>query len=138
MRYEERLAVPRLWHLWAALCAGVFGSYFTVYTDATWTRAVVYGAMFTTMEAALWQLGRPRLAMTDEAMRAAGEMVDRADIRDAVACTDVRTVLVPGVYALTRPWIRTGVRVTTATGVWVLSSRHPGTLLTAISAPVPR
>ncbi|WP_322767491.1 DUF3093 family protein [Frankia sp. Cr1] len=138
MRYEERLAVPRLWHLWAALCAGVFGSYFTVYTDATWTRAVVYGAMFTTMEAALWQLGRPRLAMTDEAIRAAGEMVDRADIRDAVACTDVRTVLVPGVYALTRPWIRTGVRVTTANGVWVLSSRHPGTLLTAIGAPVPR
>ncbi len=138
MRYEERLAVPRLWYVWAAVCAGAFGSYFTVYADSALARLVAYGAMFAALAAALWLLGRPRLAVTDTSVRAAGRTISRDAVHGSVACTDIRTVLAPGMFALTRPWIRTGVRVDTATGAWVLSSRHPDELAMAINVPVTR
>ncbi|WP_250284896.1 MULTISPECIES: DUF3093 family protein [unclassified Frankia] len=131
MRYEERLAVPRLWHVWAAVCAGVFGSYFTVYTDSAWVRAAVYAGMFAGMEAALWALGRARLTVTDQTVAAAGRVLPRDGVRDAVACSDIRTALAPGVHAVTRPWIRTGVWIRTAGEVWVLSCRHPDRFVAA-------
>ncbi|WP_165486016.1 DUF3093 family protein [Frankia sp. Cppng1_Ct_nod] len=132
MRYEERLTVPRFWHLGAAVCAGIVGSYFTVYTDSTGIRVAVYGSLFVVMEVALWLLGRPRLTVTDETVSVAGQVVARDSVRDGAACADIRAVLAPGMFAVTRPWIRTGVWLRTADGVWVLSSRRPDELRAAL------
>ncbi|WP_131766318.1 DUF3093 family protein [Candidatus Protofrankia californiensis] len=132
MRYEERLAVPRLWHVWAALCAGVFGSYFTVYTDSAGIRAAVYAGMFAGMEVALWVLGRARLTVTEETVTAAGRVLPRDGVHEVAVCSDIRTALAPGVYAVTRPWIRTGAWIRTVSDVWVVSCRRPDELVAAM------
>ncbi|SBW22474.1 DUF3093 family protein [Protofrankia symbiont of Coriaria ruscifolia] len=132
MCYEERLAVPRLWHVWAVLCAGVFGSYFTVYTDSAGIRVSVYAGMFAGMEVALWVLGRARLTVTEETVTAAGRVLPRDGVREVAVCSDIRTVLAPGVYAVTRPWIRTGAWIRTVSDAWVVSCRHPDEFVAAM------
>ncbi len=132
MRYEERLAVPRLWHVWAALCAGAFGSYFTVYTDSPGARVAVYAGMFAGMEVALWVLGRARLIVTGETVTAGGRVLPRDGVREVAVCPDIRMALAPGVYAVTRPWIRTGAWIRMVNDVWVVSCRRPDELAAAL------
>lgn len=136
-RYDERLGVPRLWHLWAAGFAAIAGSYAAAYVDGLAAEAAIYLAVFAVLEAGLRAGGRARIAVTgDGTLLAAGARVAVDDVADVEVLDDVRAALVPGTAAATRGWVRRGVLVRTrAAQDVVLSSRHPDRVAAALGHP---
>lgn len=137
--FSERLTIPSAWHLGAVAFAVLAGSYPGAYLDASWSRALVYLALFAMVEAGLWWAGyRVRLHSDGTTFSAAGRAVPLSRVAGVTVVADIKTVLVPNTFAVTRPWISGGVLVTLHDAAaselgWVLSSRRGERLAAALT-----
>jgi Protein of unknown function (DUF3093) len=137
VRYDERLVVPRLWHLWTAGLTAIIASFPAAYVNSAAATIIVYAGVFAGLEVLLWLGGRASVRVGDGAVTVGATAVPLTDVTAVEVVGDVRSVLVPGRPAQTRPWVPRGVRLVTADGPgWVLSTRRPERLAEAIGAPV--
>lgn len=136
MDHDERLRVPWSWHLAGVAAAAVFGSYPAAYTNHPVTRIPTYLLALLLVEVALWLIGRPRVRVGGGLLEAGDRRLPLAGVLHAEVVPDVRRALRPGVCAVVRPWVPTGVLVESAAGRWVVSSRRPADLVTAVTALV--
>ena len=142
MTYSERLKVPALWLVVAALgllslAVAVF-AYLPVGQSAAFTGLAVVGAA-----AGLYAYGRTPLTVDGEAFTAGRYRLERSYIADAEAITgaDAAHAVGPGAdyraFLFTRPFLSSLVRVDLADApdphpYWLVSTRHPGELAAAI------
>ncbi|HMA46378.1 MAG TPA: DUF3093 family protein, partial [Frankiaceae bacterium] len=94
-----------------------------------------YLAAFVLAEVVLWLVGRARVRVAGGALEAGGCRLPLAEVLNAEVVADVKPLLRPGVHALVRPWLATGVLVESTTEIWVLSSRRPADLVAALTGP---
>ena len=144
MAYEERLVAPLWWWLiGAGFAAGMtisvwayLGPYFGVPAALLSGGAVI---------ALLGGYGSARLAVDDAAFNAAGARLELEWMGQTRALDGQTTARMltrdadPRAYLLTRPYIKTAVRIDVADGAdphlyWLVSTRRPGELVAAIEA----
>nr|MDT0664470.1 DUF3093 family protein [Micromonospora sp. DSM 115978] len=141
--FSERLTVPAHWHVGAVVFAGLAGSHPGAYLDHPWARAAAYLAVFVVVEVGLWWYGqRVLLASDGVTFSVAGRGVPASRVAGVTVVDDIRSVLVPNTYAVTRPWIRGGVLLTLHDAEpddlgWVLSSRRGQELAAALASARP-
>lgn len=124
--------------MWAAAFTAIAASYPAAYLDGPLSSAALYLGLFVVVEILLYRWGRARVTVTDDALALGrpSPVLARTEVTGVEVLPDVRAALVPGTPAQTRGWIRRGVRVRTAAGpAWVLSSRRPGELASALGWP---
>ena len=140
--YSERLTAPISWWLSAAAFGVVWGWILLVAT--TWTIAIVtaicVGALCLF---AVWRFGSLRLSVDDSGLRAGSAFLDASHVGDVEILhhADYRGRLGTGAdaraYLVTRPYLDRGVLVrvrdaSDPTPYWLLSSRRPAALATAL------
>lgn len=142
--YAERLSLP--WWLW--LGAGGLAALLAaeIWLGAGGARAwVPFAAILPAVAAALWWLGRIRIAVHGDELLVDDARLPVAVVADALALDAAgrREVLGVGAhpyaFVVQRPWIAGAVQVVLAdpddpTPYWVVSSRHPVRLAQAILA----
>jgi hypothetical protein len=146
-RYTERLSVP--WWMWpAALACGALLAA-EIWFGAAGLRAWVPFAVLLPLTAGLlWRLGRIRVAVVGTEFQVDDARLPVAVVADVVAldADGRREVLGVGAHPLAfvvqRPWIGGAVQVvlddpTDPTPYWVVSSRRPVELATALLAARP-
>ena len=148
MTYSERLKVPALWLVVAALgllslAVAVF-AYLPVGQSAAFTGLAVVGAA-----AGLYAYGRTPLTVDGEAFTAGRYRLERSYIADAEAITgaDAAHAVGPGAdhraFLFTRPFIRDVVKVTLDDPAdphphWLVSTRDAAALAAALTGkPLP-
>ncbi|MEV1287055.1 DUF3093 domain-containing protein [Micromonospora sp. NPDC049679] len=146
-RYAERLTLP--WWLW--LCALGLAALLAaeVWMGAPGVRAWLPFALFLPLTCvALWRLGRIRIAVVGDQLEVDDARLPTRFVADAIPL-DVsgrREVLGVGAdplaFVVQRPWIGGAVQLVLndpddPTPYWVISSRHPVRLATAILAATP-
>jgi hypothetical protein len=133
--FDERLTVPIGWLAAAAVLAFGLGGYFTVYAGSAAVSAVAWVLIVAVTQAALWWLGRSRITVARGSLTVSNGSTRRRVALDAVLgarAVAVRAALRPGCFAVTKPWVTSGVVLDTAQGRWVLSSRRPEELVQAL------
>jgi hypothetical protein len=143
-RHAERLRVP--WWLWppALAVAALMAAEVYLGAPGMWTW-LPYAILLPATAGALWALGRLRVAVEDGELR-----VDdaRLPVRYVAGVTvlgaaEKRTLLGtathPYAFVVQRPWIKGAVQVhlddpSDPTPYWVVSSRRPATLASALLA----
>jgi hypothetical protein len=142
--YSERLGLP--WWLWLAGLAlgGLLAT--ELWLGATGVRAwLPYVLLLPAVAAALWWLGRIRVAVTDGELRVDDARLPVRFVADAVPLDAAgrREVLGVGAdplaFVVQRPWVAGAVQVVLddpadPTPFWVVSSRRPVELAAAIMA----
>jgi hypothetical protein len=142
--YAERLSLP--WWLW--LAAGGLAALLAaeIWLGAGGARAwVPFAAILPAVAAALWWLGRIRIAVQGDELLVDDARLPVAVVADALALDAAGRREVLGVaahpyaFVVQRPWIAGAVQVILAdpedpTPYWVVSSRHPLRLTQAILA----
>jgi hypothetical protein len=143
-RYAERLTVP--WWSWPPALLGGAIVAAEVWMGASGLRAWVPFAVLLPLTAVLMiALSRIRIAVTDDEFQVDDARLPTAVIKDVVALDSAgkREVLGVGAHPLAfvvqRPWIGGAVQVllddpADPTPFWVVSTRHPVELATALLA----
>jgi hypothetical protein len=142
--YVERLSLP--WWLWLA-AAGVTGLLAAeVWMGSAGVRAwLPFALLLPATAAALWWLGRIRIAVGDGELRVDDARLPVRFVADAIPldAEGRREVLGVGAdplaFVVQRPWVPGAVQVVLddpadPTPFWVVSSRHPVRLAEAILA----
>jgi len=146
--YVERLHVP----LWAYLLPLVFAVPLLltevvgagaggVLTDGGRRAAVILGGLVLLGgELLAAGVGRARLTVSDGVLAAGGRTLPASQVAGVTTLSreGVRSALGPhgdpAAYRVTRPWVATGVYVTSRAGEgWLLSTRHPELLADALT-----
>lgn len=144
-RYAERLRVP-VW-LWAAGLGVAAALAAELHLGYGGVRAwVPYAVLLPLAAALLWRAGRVEVRVEDGelhvddahvpvALLSAAEPLDAAAKQRAMG-----RELHPYAFVVHRPWVRTAVRLTLddpadPTPYWLVSTRHPGALATALAPP---
>jgi hypothetical protein len=140
--YRERLSAPVSWWIAALAFAVVWGWVFVVAT--TWTFGIIVTVvLFAICGYAVWRYGsvpeglRVGRAFVDPSHVGAAAALDRAAYRRRLGTeADARA------YLLTRPYLDHGVVVTIddpadPTPYWLISSRHPDALASALQTSSP-
>ena len=147
-RYAERLRVP--WWSWPpSLLAGAIVAVELSMGVAALPPWLPFAVLLPLTAVALVWLGRFRVLVTDEEFRADDARLPLAAVRDVVAldADGKREVLGVGSHPLAfvvqRPWIGGAVQVllddpADPTPYWVVSTRHPVELATALLDARPR
>ncbi len=148
-RFHERLGAPVSWWGAAVLFGLVWG--WVALVVSTWTAAVVVAVLVAAALCALvWRYGHGvRVSVDDDGLHAGPARLEAAHVGavDALDRAATRHLLGPGANArawlLVRPYVRTAVRVDVAdpadpTPYWLVSTRHPQALVTALLAVRPR
>jgi Protein of unknown function (DUF3093) len=134
--FDERLRVPGSWLAVATVLALGLGCYFTVYAGSVAVSVLAWVLIAAATQVALWWLGRTRITVVDGSLTVRqGSTRQRVGIEavHGARAVAVRAALRPGCFAVTRPWIGTGVLLDTEQGRWVLSSRRPDELVEALA-----
>ncbi|QGG41204.1 DUF3093 domain-containing protein [Aeromicrobium yanjiei] len=143
--YRERLTAPISWWLTALGFGVVWGWLFLVIT--TWTIAIVAAVVVAAVSLyAVWRYGSLVISVTPEGLRAGSAHLEAAHVGPATALdrTAYRTRLGTGAdaraYLVTRPYLDHGVAVAVSdpadpTPYWLISTRHPEALATALGTP---
>jgi Protein of unknown function (DUF3093) len=146
--YRERLGVPALWWLAAAVCVLLLGT--TLWaglsiSDAVWVYAVMGGATAATLLA--W--GSVSIEVTDAELRSGSQRLPlrQAGLVAALDAAQARELRGPGAdpaaYLLIRPYLPEAVYVELAgkppdRPYWLLGTRHPAQLAAAIERARPQ
>jgi hypothetical protein len=145
--YAERLAVPWWWWLSALFLTALLAA--EVWLGGAGLRAwLPFAVVLPLMVGALWWLGRVRVAVVDDELRVDDARLPTRFVADAVALdADGRREVLgvgadPLAFVVQRPWIAGAVQVVLddpadPTPYWVVSSRHPIELATALLAARP-
>lgn len=143
--YRERLTAPISWWLAALVFAVIWGWVFLVVT--TWPIAIVATVLISAACLyAVWHYGRLLVEVTPEGLRVGPAHLEAAHVGEVVALDRAayRTRLGTGAdvraYLQTRPYLDHGVTVAVAdpsdpTPYWLISTRHPEALATALGHP---
>jgi hypothetical protein len=146
-RYVERLTLP--WWLWLCALGVAAGLAAEVWMGAPGVRAWLPFAIFLPLTAVgLWRLGRIRIGVTGGELQVDDARLPTRFVADAIAldASGRREVLGVGAdplaFVVQRPWVGSAVQVVLndpddPTPYWVISSRHPVRLATAILAARP-
>jgi hypothetical protein len=142
--YAERLVVPWWWWLAATALAGLFGA--EVWLGAQGARAwVPFAVLLPAVAAGLWWFGRLRVAVVGGELRVDDARLPVDFVSDAIPldAAGKRALLGVGAdplaFVVQRPWIAGAVQVllddpADPTPYWVVSTRHPDRLATAVLA----
>lgn len=125
MRYHERLTAPALWWFGAVLLAGLAAAFIGAQIPNTLGWVALGTASLAIVLVPLARMSQVTIDIDESTLTAGPHRVALARIREATPFTSLAGALVPGAGAMTRPWLRAGVRVLTDDGLLVLSSRHP-------------
>jgi len=142
--YREKLSVPLRWWVQGTMLVATFWLAFVVAAPAlvAWSATAV---LLLIMVGLFVGYGAPRVEVGDGWLRAgrariAGEFLGDAEALDAA---ETRRVAGPGAdaraYLLLRPYLKRAVRVTVRDDrdpapYWLVSTRHPEQLATAVTA----
>jgi len=141
--YRERLTVPWWWWLAAPLLAGLLAA--EVFLGAPgWLTLLPYLLLLPAALAALWWLGRIRLAVTTTELRVDDARLPLSAVRTAVALDPLakRDLLGPNAepyaFVIQRPWVPGAVQVflddpADPTPYWLISTRRPAALAAALA-----
>lgn len=139
--FVERLSVP--WHWWPVGAGVVAVGGAELVAGLRWQLVVaIYLIITAGAAAALTAMGRARVQVDAAGIHAGGRTLPLRDVVSAQALDAAQTraqlgpAADPSAHVVTRGWIRTAVLVRTAPDVaapyWLLSSRRPGELVTAV------
>jgi hypothetical protein len=140
--YREQLRTPWWWYPVAAGVAALLAAEFH-YSALSLTDWVPFVVLVPLAVGAVWWLGRSRLEISGGELRIRGAHLPLRYVSGIVALdgATLRRVVGregdPAAYVSIRPWIGPGVQVwlddvDDPTPYWVLSSRHPERLVTAV------
>lgn len=148
MSYAERLTVPLRWWVQATMLLASLWLAFVVALPATaaWTITAVAAAI---VAAGLLWYGGARITIADGELRAGRAHIPTRLIGGASPLDAEATRRVAGIeadaraYLLLRPYLKRAVRVEIAdpadpTPYWLLSTRHPDRLATALGPAAPK
>jgi hypothetical protein len=143
-RHTERLRVP--WWLWlpALAFAALLAAEVYLGAPGPWTW-VPYLILLPAMAGALWALGRLRVAVEDDELRVDDARLPARFVAGVtvLGTAEKRLLLGPAThpyaFVVQRPWIKGAVQVhlddpSDPTPYWVVSSRRPATLASALLA----
>lgn len=145
--HVEHLRVP--WWVWVVAAAVAAGFAAEVHLGYDGVRAwVPYTVVLPPVLAAVWWLGRIRVAVSGGMFRVDDAAVPLAVLAAAEALTGeakrdaLARDLDPVAFVVHRPWVRAAVRVylddpADPTPYWIVSTRRPDALLAALDLPVP-
>jgi hypothetical protein len=139
--YRERLPVPLAWWLLALPSALIIGV--TVYAGlrGPWP-AIIVGGLLAGCAAILISLGQGRVEVSAGAIRAGGEVLPLAAVREVVALDEPQTIALrgprahPAAHVYSRPYLKESVYVAVAEGAgvpyWLIGTRHPAEFAAAV------
>jgi hypothetical protein len=141
MRHQERLTVP--WWGWLLALAAVAAFTAPLWLGTRWWVAI---AVLLATTAGLWWLGRIRVAVVDGVLIVDDARLPVRFVADAVPLdAAARSELLgpaadPLAFVVQRPWIGGAVRVVLddpadPTPYWLVSTRHPDRLASALLSP---
>jgi hypothetical protein len=139
--YRERLHVPLAWWLLALPSALIIGV--TVYAglQGPWPFIIV-GGLLAGCAAILISLGRGSVEVSAGAIRAGGEVLPLAAVREVVALDEPQTIALrgpradPAAHLYSRPYLKESVYLAAAQGAgvpyWLIGTRHPAEFAAAV------
>lgn len=146
--YEERLRVPVTWWF-AGVVLAVSVWWVFVLATPQWFALSAAGVVGAAIAAGLWQYGNARVAVSNVHLHAGPARVPLTYLGTVEALDAAATRALHGPQAdaraffLIRPYIATAVRVeitdrSDPTPYWLVGSRHPDRLASALSARLAR
>jgi hypothetical protein len=140
--YRERLRTPWWWYLVGLGVASVLAAEFPI-AGLRLTDWIPFGTLLPLAVLIVWSLGRAQLSIRDGELRIRDAHVPLRYISGAVALDPLTLRRVvgregdPAAFVSIRPWIGPGVQVwlddaDDPTPYWVVSTRHPDRVLTAL------
>jgi Protein of unknown function (DUF3093) len=144
VRYKESLRTPPWWYLVGLVVAGLLAAEFHV-SKINLTDWLAFGILLPLSIVIIWSLGRGALEVSDTELRIRGAHIPLREVSGAVAldAATLRRVVGregdPAAFVSIRPWIGPGVQLwlddpEDPTPYWVISSRHPQTVVDLIRA----
>lgn len=145
--YRERLTAPLSWWIAALAFAAVWGWVFVVAT--TWTFGIIVTVALSAAGGyAVWRYGSVLVTVGPDGLHVGRAFIDPSHIGGATPLDRAayRTRLGTGAdaraYLVTRPYLDHGVVVTIddpadPAPYWLVSSRHPEALATAVATTAP-
>ena len=141
--YAERLTVPLRWWAQGTMFVATLWLAFIVSMPGFWAWTVT-AVILVLMSAAFVAYGSARVEIVDGRFRAGRAEIDHAYLGRADALDEEATRLTAGrdanarAYLLLRPYLHRAVRVEIAdpadpTPYWLVNTRHPETLATALA-----
>ena len=145
MRFRERLTVPFLWWLLAALLSLSAGLAVGWYLGLAWGLGIAAACL--AAAAAFFVLAAVRISVDGEALQAGRARIEFGYLSGAVALDEAATARRAGTEAdarahlVLRPYVRRAVEVTLAdpgdpAPYWLISSRRPDELAEALAAAI--
>jgi Protein of unknown function (DUF3093) len=140
--YHERLLVPLSWWLLAVPCIAILGG--EVYAGfGGLVPALIYTVFILVVGGFLILWGRTSIEVTDGRLRAGGAELPLSRAGDVVALDDKQAALLrgpradPAAHLMLRPYLKRAVYIKladpgSAVPYWLLATRHPAELATAI------
>jgi hypothetical protein len=145
--YSERLSVPLRWWVQTTMLLATVWLAFVV-AMPVWVASTAAGAILALVCALFVWVGSARIAVADGVLRAGRAHISLALVGPAVPLDAEETRRVHGVdadaraYLLTRPYLKRSVQVMVLdpadpTPYWLVSTRHPDRLVSALGGGVP-
>jgi hypothetical protein len=142
--YRERLWTPWWWYVVAAGVACLLAAEFHI-SGLRLTDWIPFGTLVPLSLFMVWWLGRSRLEVADGELRVRGAHLPLRYVSGAIAldAETLRRVVGregdPAAFVSIRPWVGPGLQVwlddeDDPTPYWVVSSRHPDRVVTAVRA----
>ena len=140
--YHERLLVPVSWWLLAVPCIAILGG--EVYAGfGGLVPALIYAVFIVVVGGFLISWGATSIQVTGGRLRVGGAELPLSQVGDAVALDDKQAALLRGPRAdpaarlMLRPYLKRAVYIKladpgSAVPYWLVATRHPGELATAI------
>lgn len=140
--YHERLLVPLSWWLLAVPCIAILGG--EVYAGfGGLVPALIYTVFILVVGGFLVIWGGTSIEVTDGRLRAGGAELPLSQAGDVVALDDKQAALLrgpradPAAHLMLRPYLKRAVYIKladpgSAVPYWLLATRHPAELATAI------
>ena len=140
--YHERLLVPLSWWLLAVPCIAILGG--EVYAGfGGLVPALIYTVFILVVGGFLVLWGGTSIEVTDGRLRAGGAELPLSQAGDVVALDDKQAALLrgpradPAAHLMLRPYLKRAVYIKladpgSAVPYWLLATRHPAELATAI------
>jgi Protein of unknown function (DUF3093) len=140
--YHERLLVPLSWWLLAVPCVAILGG--EVYAGfGGLIPALIYTVFILVVGGFLVLWGSTSIEVTDGRLRAGGAELPLSQAGDVVALDDKQAALLrgpradPAAHLMLRPYLKRAVYIKladpgSAVPYWLLATRHPAELATAI------
>jgi hypothetical protein len=139
-RYSERLNVPVAWWLLAVPTVVTLGGYFFEVLNDPWPLVIMAG-LGAICAVLLLLLGRPRIEVTGQVLRAGGKELRLPAVAQVIALDERQTAQLrgpradPAAYLYSRPYLKQSVYLALAdqrVPYWLIGTRHPAELAAAV------